>query len=165
MLSCFHACIVSFLVSAKTFMFIRMRNSIMRSVSLFYFPPSSPFLWINSSIWCVVQLNRCFCYHSELSCWVKGGDRVGITCLRVGNWQPLHLEAMLKSLCSWKSLSLTLCLGILVYIPFHWNLALICSFFPCVFCLSLFRTPLTFVGDISQMLTFFWAKFYFWSFG
>lgn len=85
MLSCSHACIVPFLVSAETFMFIKMRNSIMRSVSLFYFSPSSPFLWINSSIWCVVQLNRCLCYHRELSGWVEGGNRVGITCLRVGN--------------------------------------------------------------------------------
>lgn len=40
-----HAVLVlfSFLVSAKMFMFVRMRNSIVRSVSLFYFPPSSLF--------------------------------------------------------------------------------------------------------------------------
>lgn len=85
MLSFSHACIVSFLVSAETFMFVRMRNWIMRSVSFFYFPPSNLFLWINSSISCVVQLNRSFCYHRELSGWVKGEDRVDITCLRVGN--------------------------------------------------------------------------------
>lgn len=54
-------------------------------LAFFIFPPAVFFLWLNFSIWCVVQLNRCFCYHTELSGWVKGGDRLGVTYLRVGN--------------------------------------------------------------------------------